>query len=255
VREKADSAKGGRIVPSSTDALQAPFSPELLADLHADALPEDVSRRLWPLVRLDEDSMRILAGLDAVSARLHELGEDPTGTLSIPPDVAQQIDRTLHSVEQSTSPVDVVVPLRPRRRRMVLGTAAAAVLLTAGSVAVAAAVFTPDEPESIVADPTQAPDSSLVLDSADLDSGFAFGIIGKRDPGALADPADLAACLQSNDVDPATTVLGSSRVRVDGRDGTLLVLAGEQPSQFIALAVGNDCSTANPDVLTRRDIG
>ncbi|KZF07498.1 hypothetical protein CH256_10970 [Rhodococcus sp. 05-2254-6] len=255
MREKADSAKGGRIVPSSTDALQAPFSPELLADLHADALPEDVSRRLWPLVRLDEDSMRILAGLDAVSARLHELGEDPTGTLSIPPDVAQQIDRTLHTVEQSTSPVDVVVPLRPRRRRMVLGTAAAAALLTAGSVAVAASVFTPDEPESIVADPTQAPDSSLVLDSADLDSGFAFGIIGKRDPGALADPADLAACLQSNDVDPATTVLGSSRVRVDGRDGTLLVLAGEQPSQFIALAVGNDCSTANPDVLTRRDIG
>lgn len=242
-------------MPSSTDALQAPFSPELLADLHADALPEDVSRRLWPLVRLDEDSLRILAGLDAVSARLHELGEDPTGTLSIPPDVAQQIDRTLHTVEQSTSPVDVVVPLRPRRRRMVLGTAAAAALLTAGSVAVAAAVFTPDEPESIVADPTQAPDSSLVLDSADLDSGFAFGIIGKRDPGALADPADLAACLQSNDVDPATTVLGSSRVRVDGRDGTLLVLAGEQPSQFIALAVGNDCSTANPDVLTRRDIG
>lgn len=242
-------------MPSSTDALQAPFSPELLADLHADALPEDVSRRLWPLVRLDEDSMRILAGLDAVSARLHELGEDPTGTLSIPPDVAQQIDRTLHAVEQSTSPVGVVVPLRPRRRRMVLGTAAAAALLTAGSVAVAAAVFTPNEPESIVADPTQAPDSSLVLDSADLDSGFAFGIIGKRDPGALADPADLAACLQSNDVDPATTVLGSSRVRVDGRDGTLLVLAGEQPSQFIALAVGNDCSTANPDVLTRRDIG
>ncbi|KAA0921668.1 hypothetical protein O4160_20390 [Rhodococcus sp. IEGM 1401] len=242
-------------MPSSTDALQAPFSPELLADLHADALPEDVSRRLWPLVRLDEDSLRILAGLDAVSARLHELGEDPTGTLSIPPDVAQQIDRTLHTVEQSTSPVDVVVPLRPRRRRMVLGTAAAAALLTAGSVAVAAAVFTPDEPESIVADPTQAPDSSLVLDSADLDSGFAFGIIGKRDPGALADPADLAACLQSNDVDPATTVLGSSRVRVDGRDGTLLILAGEQPSQFIALAVGNDCSTANPDVLTRRDIG
>jgi hypothetical protein len=247
-------------VPSSTDALQAPFSPELLADLHADALPEDVSRQLWPLVRLDEDSMQILAGLDAVSARLHEVGEDPTGTMPIPPDVARQIDRTLHTVEQSAveqsaSPVGVVVPLRPRRRRVVLGTAAAAILLATGSIAAAAVLFTPDEPESITADPSQAPDSSLVLDSADLDSGFAFSIIGKRDPGALADPADLAACLQSNDVDPATTVLGSSRVRVDGRDGTLLVLAGAQPAQFIALAVGNDCGTANPDVLTRRDIG
>lgn len=240
---------------SSTDAPQAPFSPELLADLHADALPEDVSRRLWPLVRLDEDSMRILAGLDAVSARLHEMGEDPTGTLSIPPDVARQIDRTVQTVERSASTPEVVVPLRPRRRRVVLGTAAAAALLVAGSVAVVALLYTPNEPESIAADPSQAPDSSLVLDSADLDSGFAFSIIGKRDPGALADPADLAACLRSNDVDPATTVLGSSRVRVDGRDGTLLVLAGAQPSQFIALAVGNDCGTANPDVLTRRDIG
>jgi len=242
-------------VPSSTDAPQAPFSPELLADLHADALPEDVSRRLWPLVRLDEDSMRILAGLDAVSARLHEVGEDPTGTLPIPPEVAQQIDRTLHTVEQSAPAAGVVVPLRPRRRRIVLGTAAAAALLAAGSVSVVAVLYTPTEPESVAADPSQVPDSSLVLDSADLDSGFAFSIIGKRDPGALADPADLAACLQSNDVDPATTVLGSSRVRVDGRDGTLLVLAGAQPAQFIALAVGNDCGTANPDVLTRRDIG
>ncbi|MGB6070298.1 MAG: hypothetical protein WBG53_07095, partial [Rhodococcus sp. (in: high G+C Gram-positive bacteria)] len=197
-------------MPSSTDALQAPFSPELLADLHADALPEDVSRRLWPLVRLDEDSMRILAGLDAVSARLHEVGEDPTGTLPIPPDVAQQIDRTLHTVEQSAPAAGVVVPLRPRRRRIVLGTAAAAALLAAGSASVVAVLYTPSEPESIAADPSQLPDTSLVLDSADLDSGFAFSIIGKRDPGALADPADLAACLQSNDVDPATTVLGSS---------------------------------------------
>ena len=241
---------------SSTDALpDAPFSPELLADLHADALPEDVSERLWPLVRLDEESMRVLAGLDAVSARLHEVGEDPNGTLAIPADVARQIDRTIETVEQSSSPAGVVVPFRRRKRHAVLGIAAAAALLAVGSVAVAAVWHTPDEPESIAADRTPAPDSSLVLDSADLDSGLAFGIIGKRDPGALADPADLAACLQSNDVDPATTVLGSSRVRVDGRDGTLLVLAGEQPSQFIALAVGNDCGVANPDVLTRRDIG
>ncbi|WP_415971760.1 hypothetical protein [Rhodococcus sp. 077-4] len=240
---------------SITDPLQAPFSPELLADLHADALPDDVSRQLWPLVRQDEDSMRVLAGLDAVSARLHEMGEDPTGTLPIPSHVAQQIDRTIHTVEQSATTAGVVVPIASRKRHRILGIAAAAALLAAGSIAIAAVRHSPDEPESIVANPSPDPDSSLVLDSADLDSGFAFSIIGKRDPGALADPADLAACLRSNEVDPATTVLGSSRVRVDGRDGTLLVLAGAQPSQFIALAVGNDCGAANPDVLTRRDIG
>ncbi|MEH6794270.1 MAG: hypothetical protein V7694_09050 [Rhodococcus sp. (in: high G+C Gram-positive bacteria)] len=241
---------------SSTDSLpDAPFSPELLAELHADALPEDVSERLWPLVRLDEESMRVLAGLDAVSARLHEMGEDPNGTLAIPAEVARQIDRTIHTVEHSTPPVGVVVPLRPRRRRTVLRIAAAATLLAAGSLAAVTVWHTPEEPESIAADPSPGPDSALVLDSADLDSGVAFGIIGKRDPGALADPVDLAACLRSNDVDPATTVLGSSQVRVDGRDGTLLVLAGAQPATFIALAVGNECGVANPDVLTRRDIG
>lgn len=240
---------------SITDPLQAPFSPELLADLHADALPEDVSRQLWPLVRLDEESMRVLAGLDAVKARLGEVGEDSTGTLPIPPDVAQQIDRTIRTVGQSASTGGVVVPIRSHKRNLVLGIAAAAALLAAGSISVAAVWHSPDEPESIAADPSPDPDSSLVLDSADLDSGLAFSIIGKRDPGTLADPVDLADCLRSNDVDPATTVLGSSRVRIDGRDGTLLVLAGAQPSQFVALAVGNDCGTANPDVLTRRDIG
>ncbi|MGV8874439.1 MAG: hypothetical protein ACOH2Q_18040 [Rhodococcus sp. (in: high G+C Gram-positive bacteria)] len=243
---------------SSTDALpDAPFSPELLAELHADALPEDVSDRLWPLVRLDEESMRVLAGLDAVSTRLHEVGEDPSGTLPIPPEVAQQIDRTIHAIEQSTLPTaeSVVVPLRSRRRHVVVGIAAAAALVVGGSVAFVAVWHTPDEPESIAADPSPAPDGSLVLDSADLDSGVAFSIIGKRDPGALSDPADLSACLAANDVDPETSVLGSSPVRVDGRNGTLLVLAGAQPAQFIALAVGNDCGDANPDVLTRRDIG
>ncbi|OZD07090.1 hypothetical protein CH275_07885 [Rhodococcus sp. 06-235-1A] len=243
---------------SSTDALpEAPFSPELLAELHADALPEAVSSRLWPLVRRDEESMRILAGLDAMSARLHQVGEDSTGTLSIPPDVVERIDRTIQSVEESTPQFSdpVVVPLRSRRRHVVLGIAAAAALLAVGSVVFAAVWRTPDAPESVAADPSPAPDGSLILDPADLDSGVAFSIVGKRDPGALSDPASLAACLAANDVDPATAVLGSSQVRVDGRDGTLLVLAGAQPAQFIALAVGNDCGATNPDVLTRRDIG
>ncbi|WP_051047775.1 hypothetical protein [Rhodococcus sp. AW25M09] len=243
---------------SSTDALpDAPFSPELLAELHADALPEDVSRRLWPLVRLDEESMRVMAGLDAVSSRLHEVGEDPNGTLPIPPEVAQQIEHTIHAIEQSDRPTSdsVVVPLRSRRQRLLLGSAAAAVLLVGGTVAGTAIWNTSDTPDSIAAEPSQSPDGSLMLDSAHLDSSFAFSIIGKRDPGALSDPADLTACLAANDVDPATSVLGSSQVRVDGRDGTLLVLAGARPAQLIALAVGNDCGDANPDVLTRRDIG
>lgn len=239
---------------STADALpNAPFSPELLADLHADALPVDVSNHLWPLVRLDEDAMRVLAGLDAVSVSLQELGEDPTGTMPIPPDVARQIDRTLDTIERPGAAA--VVPIRSRQRVAVLGIAAAAVLLAAGSLAAVAVWRTPVEPESVVAGPPPVPDSSLVLDSSDLDSGLAFGIIGKRDPGSLSDPADLAACLRANDVDPDTTVLGSSQVRVDGRDGTLLVLAGAQPSRFVALAVGTDCGPTNPDVLTRRDIG
>lgn len=241
---------------SSTDSLpDAPYSPELLADLHGDALPEDVSRRLWPLVRRDEESMKILAGLDAVSARLQEVGEDTAGTLPIPPDVIEQIDRTVHSIEQSTDPV--VVPLRSRRRPMIVGIAAAAALVAVGSVVVAAVWRTPDPAESVAAEPAPAPapTGSMVLDSADLDSGFALSILGKRDSGVLSDPADLAACLAANDVDPATQVLGSSQVRVDGLDGTLLVLAGARPAQFIALAVGNDCGANNPDVLTRRDIG
>lgn len=243
---------------SDTDVEHAaPFSPELLAELHADALPEDVSSRLWPLVLRDEESMRVLAGLDAVTARLHEVGEDTRGTLPVPPEVAEQIGRTICGVERTARPEDhsVVVPLRSRRRYAVLGSAAAAALLIGGSIAFAALWNNQATQDSVVAGPVAAPDGSLTIDSADVDSGVAFSIIGKHDSGVLSDPADLTACLAANDLDPATTVLGSTQVRIDGRSGTLLVLAGPQPAQLIALAVGNDCSATNPDVLTRRDIG
>jgi hypothetical protein len=252
-------------VSSNTDALPgAPFSPELLADLHADALPEDVSSRLWPLVRADAEAMRILATLDTVTARLHELGEDPKGTMPVPADVARQIDRTLETLAdtESADRTADVLPLRrpPRsartRRHVIVGIAAAAALLAGGSVTFAAVLHSPGTSDPVVAEPgTTPPDSSLVLDSTDLDSNVALTVIGKRDPGSLSDPADLAACLDANGVDPAAAVLGSSQVRIDGRQGTLLVLAGAGPAQFIALAVGNDCRGGNPDVLTRRDIG
>lgn len=245
---------------SGTDATpQAPFSPELLADLHADALPEEFSRRLWPQVRLDAESMRVIATLDAVSAQLREIGEDQHGSLPIPPEVIGRIDRTIEAIEPHThlSGDGAIVPLRRRHRRgrLFLGIAAAAAVLAVVSIVATTVWQKQAEPETIAAEPAPALDPSLVLDSSELDPSFAFGVIGKRDPGSLANPSDLAACMSANGVDPDASLLGSSRVQIDGRDGTLLVIAGAHPSQFIALAVGTDCSANNPDVLTRRDIG
>ncbi len=58
------------------ERLGPPFSTELLADLHAGVLSDEVSTRLWPLVRRDPDALAVLDSLDAVTARLREAGRD-----------------------------------------------------------------------------------------------------------------------------------------------------------------------------------
>lgn len=257
---------------SSADALpDAPYSHELLADLHAGVLSESLSSRLWPLVRRDPDAMKVIDALDSVTQHLRDIGQDLDGTAPVPPEVVERIDRLLDApnaaVQNAAPPIpnfsvtsaargpdvargrsDAVLPMRRRRVTIVLGIAAAAAVLAVAAVGVSMSSLRGD------AEPATA-QQQLVLDTGEFDSGVAFAVIGRRDSGALSDPAVLASCLEANAFDPETTVLGSGSVEVDGREGTLLVLPGAAPSELVALAVGNDCGLGNPDLLTRRAIG
>lgn len=224
----------------------APYSPDVLADLHADALPASVSDRLWPLVRKDPDAMAVIDALDALTHQLGAIGEDLDHGTPIPPELVERIDRAIASERMSAD----VIPMTPRRSgipRAWIGVAAAVAVVACVTALVVTRIDGSPSEESVIAQP-------LVLDAGQVDSQIAFGIIGRRDAGVLSDPVRLAQCLQANAIAEGIPVLGSSEVRIDGRAGTLLVLPGPTPPKLIALAVGDECGVGNSDTLARRDL-
>ncbi|WP_139279893.1 hypothetical protein [Rhodococcoides yunnanense] len=234
----------------------APFSFDLLADLHAGVLSDSVSTRLWPLVRADESAMEVLAALDAVSSRLGNVGSDLGSGLPMPPEVAERIDRALaseHSVSQHPVPQDPVRSIRKTRRPPVwlFGAAAAAVLLLA--LVTVVLVSTVDRSETgTVAAPSNS--SVLTLDSADIDASVVHSVMQKQDPVPLVDSGKLPDCLEANGIGRDTVVLGATAVDIDGRSGTMLILPRYPADGTTVLAVGSGCDTGNPQPLFRRDV-
>ncbi|OOL27519.1 hypothetical protein GQ85_38210, partial [Rhodococcus rhodochrous] len=75
---------------------QPPYSADLLADLHAGVLDDDLAAGLWPAVRRDPDAMAVIAALDSVGRRLRALGAaEDVESPPIPPEVAARIDAAL----------------------------------------------------------------------------------------------------------------------------------------------------------------
>lgn len=238
-----------------------PYSADLLSDLHAGVLSESVSAQLWPRVRSDREAMRIIDGLDALQHTLAEHGRDHTVESPIPEHVASRIDAALASASAQPSPSSDSEPdnvIRfPRRRRAWALTAAGAA--TAAAVAVVVAMVAipgaPDQEET-VAQPTSSAEQSTDLDfAADPEPGQMMTLVGSRDLGPFEQPDVLADCLQANGIDRSKPVLGSGQVKVRGRSGTALLLAGPQPPQITALVVGNGCGADSPDTISRDYIG
>ena len=214
-----------------------PYSPELLADLHADALPPDVAAQLWPRVRTDPDAQRVLAALDATTAALHDLGADESYAAPIPADVLARLDTTLAPVTDLAS---------RRRRRWLIGGGAVGVAAAAAVVVTLVAV---DKPEPA------APQAQFEI-GADLPAETLLAVLGEPNtPGDLADPAVLAGCLTANDLPPTAPILGSAPIRFEGADAVLLLTTGSKPAQVRALIVGPGCSADDPQTLAVKDIG
>lgn len=219
-----------------------PYSADLLADLHAGALDDDVAARLWPAVRRDADAMAVIAALDEVQSRLRSLGE-AAPTASIPPEVAARIDTAL--AERSARPG------RSRRLLTVAGIGAAAVLAVVFALVLRGVAQGDDGPGTV---PLAAPPGEPAAD-APLEPAVLRGLVGSTDPGPLAESARLAECLAANGFDPADTVLGSRSLRFADRDAVILLLAGPRPPQLTALVVGNSCAADDPATLHLETIG
>lgn len=244
--------------PAWSSLLEPPYSRELLADLHAGALEEELASALWPRVRAEQSAVAVLAGLDATVRQLRAAAEHPAA-MPIPAGVAARIDAAL--AEQGAQPVAVtdLAAVRARRRRR---GAYAGAALVAAAAAVAGAVSlnavlgsnaVPGTPQAGAPAPSAAP-PPLNLGSGGL-GPQALAVLGRHDLGPLSDEAVLAGCLQANGLPAATMVLRAAPVLLNGKQGILLLLPTGRAAVFSALVVGPECSAQNAATRSKVEIG
>ncbi|MGW4578890.1 hypothetical protein ACWELP_09335 [Rhodococcus aetherivorans] len=230
-----------------------PYSADLLADLHAGVLDDDVTAELWPAVRRDPDAMAVIAALDSVSRRLRALGAaEDVESPPIPPEVAARIDAALTADAAAR-----------RRRRWLLaaaGTGAAAAAAVAIGFAVTAhGAGRPDAAAPMAAPAAAAPAAAAPASAAPgadvLDPATWRAMIGASDPGPLSDHAVLRECLEANGIDESRPLLGSRTIRFDGREAVALVLGDAASPRLTALVVGTGCGASDPATLVIRQIG
>lgn len=230
-----------------------PYSDDLLADLHAGALDDEIAERLWPLVRQDHDAMAVIDRLDAVQARLRTWGEAPA-VEPIPPDVAARLDATLrgleqHGLEQRGD------PHRDRRMLAVAGVGAAAALAVVFALVfrgIGAADDTAVAPLASGASPSQSDSSpgESALTPASLRA-----MVGDVGLGPLSEDERLRGCLSANGFDPGSPVLGSREIRVGDSDAVAILLGGPQAPQITALVVGIQCGADDPATIQVEVLG
>ncbi|MFH5211359.1 hypothetical protein ACHIPZ_24590 [Antrihabitans sp. NCIMB 15449] len=230
---------------------QPPYSVELLADLHAGELPENVATELWPLVRADDDAMRTIAALDRVAAQLGDLGRDASVGTTIPDDVAARMEAAIARQPSPTSVSSLTShPRFVNRRRWALGAGAA----VAAAVAVVFAVVVLREPTpsgSVEAQPTS---TVAPVDLGDELAPTALTLLGRQDvPSVLA--GNLSECLAANGLNPAAKPLGAAPVTFRGQDAVLLLVGGPTPPTVTAVVVGTGCKADDPQLRARSDIG
>ncbi|MGW0020116.1 hypothetical protein ACWDUD_17465 [Rhodococcus sp. NPDC003382] len=227
------------------ELLRPPYPADLLADLHAGALDDEVAERLWPLVREDSDAMAVLDALDAVQERLRGLADPDAPGEPMPAEVAMRLDDAVLGA----------VRAHRRRRRMFAGAvvgAAAAVVAVVAVVVVGGVGFPgPDSStEGPVTPIAEGPDDAAALEPDTLRS-----LVGSTDLGPLSDDRALADCLAANGIDPAGPVLGSRTIEYGDRDAVVLLVPGEVPPQLTAVVVGTGCDATHPETLYVTSIG
>ncbi|NGP05596.1 hypothetical protein G6038_08875 [Rhodococcus sp. 14C212] len=224
---------------------QPPYSADLLADLHAGVLDDELAARLWPAVRRDPDAMIVIAALDSVGRRLRALGAaEDVESPPIPPEVAARIDAALTADAAAR-----------RRRRWLLAAAGtgAAAAVAIGFAVTAHGAGRPDAAAPVAA-PAAAPASAAP--GADvLDAATWRAMIGTSDTGPLSDHAVLRECLEANGFEESRPLLGSRTIRFDGREAVALVLGDAASPRLTALVVGTECGAADPATLVIRQIG
>ncbi len=242
-----------------------PFPVDLVADLHADVLPDDVAAQLWPRVRADPEAMRIVAALDATRADLasaQATAEPP------PPAVTAAIESTLAAIRADTGapaaapPVESIEDARDRqrdarrRRGMVIASIAAGIIAVVTLVIAVSTATMSSQGDTDRADDTPAP-ASTPAPSVEVQVGALLSVLGRDDAAFTGQngPDRLQRCLGANGVAPRTPVVGSGRLTVGGGPAVVILLSTGVAGRFDALVVDPSCDTGTPATISRRTLG
>nr|WP_042183979.1 hypothetical protein [Kibdelosporangium sp. MJ126-NF4]CEL15997.1 hypothetical protein [Kibdelosporangium sp. MJ126-NF4]CTQ93921.1 hypothetical protein [Kibdelosporangium sp. MJ126-NF4] len=236
-----------------------PWPVDLLADLQAGALDPRQADELWPQVNADAEAMAILAALEATQADLREFADAPAPPM--PAHFAAQLDAAIaaesqarsqqtqtppQQAEQQAAPVISLDAARKRRNRgWAIGVFAAAA--AAVGITFAALPGGGSDPNGNVAAP-----GPLTFDSKNVGPDQLQAAKGGNDYGPFSDKQKLAACFEANNVNKNAEPLGAKQVTVDGKQGTLFVIASTPPGTFRLLAVGPNCGPGNADTLANK---
>ncbi|GAB2698365.1 hypothetical protein [Nocardia thraciensis] len=269
---------------------QPPFSTDLLADLHADNVPPELSEQLWPQVRNDPEALRFVRSLDDVTSELQALSRDSRLLHPMPADVGARMDSlldelargdhpeqaapgehvaTVHHLPFSEPTGEATPPTRPmpavpsevppepirlderRSRRLRWLTAVAAtVAVIVGSLIAVDAVRESDTDQK--ASPTTR-SGPPALDG-DPSDAVLLSALGRNDvAGPLGLPGAMTRCVAAAGLD--RTVLGSMDVTFRDRPAVVILLTSARPPKITALVVGTGCGPGDAQVLEQRDIG
>jgi hypothetical protein len=252
-----------------------PWSVDLLADLQAGALDPAAAADLWPQVSADPEAREVLAALEATQADLREYALAPAPPM--PAHFAARLDAALAAESQARAQVHIPRQASPpphamqepghaqvvsldearKRRNRRLGWGAGFLVAAAAAVGIAfAAVPSGDNGPTVAqppADSSAQQSGPLAFKSSELGEQQLNAARKQNDYGPFSDKQKLTACLAANGIATKAEPLGGRQVTVDGKPGTLLVLA-HGAGQFRLVVVGPECGPGNPAKLADKTV-
>ncbi|MFT4202151.1 hypothetical protein [Gordonia sp. (in: high G+C Gram-positive bacteria)] len=223
---------------------EPPFAPELIADLHAGVLDDELAAHVRTRLPEDPAARDTLAALDATVAAL---AGRPAPEVDVPPEVRATSEATLHRLETADVPTEPIpAPVRtptPGRKFSAAWLVAAAVFgVFLGGVAMAV-IMAPGGPA--------APDAGDQVATGDAASLVAAAHAPQTEP---MDANRLARCLTANRLGGAA-IVGAGYLDYRGRPAQVILTPADKPGKFHALVTTRDCDAGKPGTLARALVG
>src|ERR1700722_9673550 len=225
-----------------------PLTVDSLANLQAGLHDNNTAARLRNNVRTDPDAQQTMDALNRVRGDVAALSNDGSSAPEVDPAVVNRIGAALraqHAVRRGG------LPRSARLAVALTGLTAVAVAGWLGTRAlITAPASTTSRPTTIEHIPVSRPPQTIPLS----DQQILALLDHEPDLGPLTDPRRRASCLSGLGYPANTPMLGARTIDIAGHPAVLLVLPGDAPGVFAALAVAPTCSSVNTGLSADRTV-